>query len=451
MPLRAAGWLAVAGGLTSCTAITDLDPLHEAEDASGAGAASAASSSSGTPPGALSFTDDALAGEFGEGELTGIVWKDDHLELDGGASGVFVSRTFDAGADARWMTLAYSGPAPYGKALRDDGLPDSGYGEAGANLTELIVLFHLDPGGSLRDGATVADASGKQNDAFVVNAARPALVYDDGMFGGGIAFAGGNYVYVPVDSTSDLQLGTSDFTWAYWMKTADDCDRHNVHIGTEGTAAPRTHLWVGCAADLDTCPSQPGRIGGALLSDQDNLDGVIFCGESAVNDGGWHHVALVKKGHASSEVSVFVDGLLDASWPAAFTHTLQFEAGTPFSVGAFKEAIDPTTGLLDEVAIFKRALEPQEIAALHTRGAARLRFQVRTCQMPSCADAPDFVGPGADSASYWIEPSDVARGAPFALEPEPNGRYLQYRALFDSTSPGISPALQAVTITATPN
>src|SRR5215217_4048823 len=127
MSLDAARWLTLAAGLGACTAITDLDSLQGGSASSGgvgggatgtttsAASGDTASSGTGVSPGELSFTDDALAGEFGEGTFSGVVWNEDHLELDGQTSGVFVSRTFDAGADARWPTLAYSGAAPYGK------------------------------------------------------------------------------------------------------------------------------------------------------------------------------------------------------------------------------------------------------------------------------------------------------------------------------------------------
>ena len=108
----------------------------------------------------------------------------------------------------------------------------------------------------------------------------------------------------------------------------------------------------------------------------------------------------------------------------------------------------PSIGVFDEVAIWRRALTPAEVASLHRRGALRLSMQVRACADASCGDAPSFAGPGRDpSASFWDPPGSLAPDATVTLDGPQEGRFFQYKARFESDVPGESPALFAATVT----
>ena len=73
-------------------------------------------------------------------------------------------------------------------------------------------------------------------------------------------------------------------------------------------------MWLGCtsAEASPTCCTAPEgtQAGGTLrMSDSDSM---CYCGNHAIDDGAWHHVAMVKKGHTRSEIRLYVDGVLDS-------------------------------------------------------------------------------------------------------------------------------------------
>ena len=79
------------------------------------------------------------------------------------------------------------------------------------------------------------------------------------------------------------------------------------------------------------------------------------------------------------------------------------------------------------------------------RGALRLSLAVRTCNDPTCADNPPFVGPNGgpegytDSADTLGPPGDL----PLSL---PKARYFQYEARLSTYRVPDSPALLSVTV-----
>jgi hypothetical protein len=83
--------------------------------------------------------------------------------------------------------------------------------------------------------------------------------------------------------------------------------------------------------------------------------------------GFWYHLTGAYDGSA---VKIYVNGVLIASSPASGTMT---DYGRPLRIGAFDNLSGSdsyTPGLVDEVAIYNRALTANEIAALYTAGSA---------------------------------------------------------------------------------
>ncbi len=117
-------------------------------------------------------------------------------------------------------------------------------------------------------------------------------------------------------------------------------------------------------------------------------------------------------------------------------------------------------GAADEVSIWNRVLNSDEIKMLYRRGANRLKFQVRSCSTSNCSD--DSIGAswkGADSTNqtYYSElnnetgsvvnsTSPVIAFLSFTAPQPANNRYFQYRAVLESDDLNSSPDLQYVSV-----
>ncbi|HEU4534383.1 MAG TPA: LamG domain-containing protein, partial [Polyangiaceae bacterium] len=419
--------------------------------ASGA-AGSAGSAGGGGSAGGLVFSDRGLEGQFGAGTFDGAAWQGDRLALGAGrASGRFVSRVFDAGGPATWGTIAWEPGAPYRKPLPGAGGRDATYRAGQVFMAENVLLLHFD---EITAGALAPiDASGRGHPVIVAGAGTSAV----GPFGPALNDDLGDYVYAPIAAASPLNFGTSDFTWAVWVKTTQACPPESpplgnrVHVGAEDIGAGRTHFWLGCTSITGNCPDADGtgRAGGTFCTRDGGVDACVnFCGRTVINDGAWHHVAVVKRGHAPGAVRLFVDGAPDLAVPDrpfSFPVPVEFDPGIEFAVGGFSENRFPSAGAFDEVAIFRRALGDDEIGALYRRGALGLALRVRACAQPDCSDAA-FLGPAGAASAYLDATEGRPPTEPSALRGLPPARYFQYEAAFESTAPGVSPELYAVDV-----
>jgi hypothetical protein len=85
-----------------------------------------------------------------------------------------------------------------------------------------------------------------------------------------------------------------------------------------------------------------------------------------VNDtNGWHHVAVTSD---VSQARFFIDGVLDVERAYGPTY---LSAGGAYTIGS-RGASQFFKGLLDEVAIYNRALSADEIATIYSAGSLGL-------------------------------------------------------------------------------
>ena len=409
----------------------------------------------------LVFTDEQYDGQFGEGQFESISWSGDRLERARGAAfGVFTSRVFDAQVEADWRTLQWLPVAPYGRRLPSDGGTEV-YAFDAADMADNVLLMRFD-GGDLSEGTAVADASEVGSDGTVVGS---GLSLGSGPFGAAVVDDGSSHVTIPVglEPPSALSFGTSDFTFALWVRTTSSCAGNSVaanqvYMGIEDSGPDRTFLWLGCirpqaGACSGNAPGAGGFAGAILRSRHDDDDGAGLCGTTDIVDGQWHHLVVTKTGHPAAQVTLYLDGTDESSDSVSFLEPLSFAQNTEFVIGALTGGVYSATASYDEVAVWRRALSAEEVAALYRRGALRLELQVRVCDEPGCADAPAFVGPHADAAARYVDDGASPIGSnPVQLGPLPAGRYFQYRARFEAdgelVETALGPALRSVTVEA---
>jgi hypothetical protein len=459
MTLRRASLGVLIATMGACTLAAGLDALEFAPEETtgggggvggGAGGGGRASEGgSGAQP--LSFTDDELDGEFGEGTFEGTAFADERVALQTGQpSGSFVSRVFDAETDVTWQTIGWSPDAPYHKPLPNDGDSETAYLEGGADMSGNIVLLHLDGTDPAPHGALLTESSGRGHNPTVWHANMGEMSYVPGVFGEAIASTLDDHLYIDVPSQSDFDFGTGDFTWGLWAKTTQDCGGAKTWMGIEnGTGV---HLWLGCYDETASCcGSAVGSYAGGYLTTGPN-DDTCYCGTGIISDDTWHHVVMVKAGHTDAEIRLFVDGVRESTTSMSFDASIAFD-GTVFTIGAF-DFFPPDVpahisfGHFDETAVFTRALSDAEVSAWYRRAKLRLRFQVRVCADPSCADDPPYLGPDGTEGSFYTDrgaaPPEVTLGE------LPRGRYFQYRAELETLVAGDTPAFRSVTVTAAP-
>ncbi|MDI3289151.1 LamG domain-containing protein [Polyangium sp. 15x6] len=440
-----AAFFPLASLTLGCSALVDLDALS-----SGGGSGSGPIE---LPDGAFEFVDDAFEGEFELGSFTDMEWGGARLRLKGDAyDGVFRSRVFDAGEDVDWTTFAWTPAGPYIKALPDSRGKETGYAEGSSDMSANVLLLHLDGMGALTSGAAAMDTSGGKSNAVVSAPAGTTLSFEEGPIGQGLADKLSTHLAIDtIMGDYDFDFDEGDFTWALWVKTSTTCVVNKVFLGVDtGFGGP--HLWLGCADGdaFSACGSgsPEGRAAGTFKSISDDpSDGVPFCGTTQINDGNWHHLAAVKKGHAQSQVVLYVDGIAEATLGTTF-NTPIFLTGSNFALGALLNGGYQAEGTYDEVAIWKRALGPDEVMAMYRRGGARLALRVRTCSDPACADGdPSFVGPDGNDG-WFVDPTGTL-GPPTDMQlVVPRARYFQYEANFEGLREGDGPGLFAVKVRA---
>ncbi|MCA9586878.1 MAG: LamG domain-containing protein [Myxococcales bacterium] len=450
------GAVLLAGAALRCSLVTDLDGLSGGSASASSTDASAPEAGTGVitqPDGSLLLRDTTRA-DFDAGLHSGTKTEADSVTLADGGAGRFRSRVHDAGREVTFVSLAWTPAAPYGKPLPNNAGRETGYVRDGLDMRGNVALFHFDGAEGPLTNAT--DTSGANNDGAAASRDR---IVAGGVVGNALADDVADYVKIPVPTESKLNFGVADVTWAYWVRSTEDCPSANppkgnrVHLGMEESGGNSTHVWLGCTSIGDACPAPDGtgRAGGTWCAERAvTEDCASFCGRTRINDGAWHHVVLVKRGHAPGSLRLFVDGKVDApDTPIAFKEPIVVRSDTDFGVGGFSRGTFPAAGDFDEVAMWARALDDDEVGAVHRRATLRLSLRVRVCASADCSDDPPFVGgpagvPFADPAGVPTPP------APAALAGLGRGRYIQYEAELSSATPRATPELMDVSIVARP-
>lgn len=377
---------------------------------------------------------DDRAADFAGGTFLGTRLVGDRVELDEGErAGDFVSRVHDSTVDgATWAVVGWTPGAPYGKPLPDGGAAEAGYPAGALDMADNVLLLHLD--GALIDSSPVGSP---------VDSVGPAA-FVEGRFGDALDDGPDGYVRTAVDGPDSVfNFGTGSFSWSVWARSTAACPGNAVYMGIEnpGTGL-RPHLWLGCTP-IDDGPL--GTVGDTFCSTRgETNDCAQATGEAPLTDGGWHHMAIVKAGHEAATVTAYLDGVAVGETDASFVNPIVFDTGVEFALGAFSAATFPAEGVFDEAAVWRRALDADEVRALYARGVLRLSLQVRACDEPTC-NGVEFFGPGGDPASGFVDPAG-ALTPPDQLPTDLVGRYVQYRVRLETDDPARSPAIHRVRV-----
>jgi len=191
-----------------------------------------------------------------------------------------------------------------------------------------------------------------------------------GIVGGAQDFNGTSDRITVNDDPSLDWASDASFTVEMWAKFTNVSTRNKVMIGRDDGGGGYPHWWVGGA--------QNTGLGLFVLYDT-NHNGTSITGSTALNDDQWHHIVAVRD-ESVDRIRLYVDGAKEDS--ASHDYTAGFEASTTLGIGYMAYAGTPGyfyDGLLDEIALYSRALSDVEIYQHYVNGLNGLGH---------CADDP---------------------------------------------------------------
>lgn len=189
---------------------------------------------------------------------------------------------------------------------------------------------------------------------------KSGVTYSTGLVGQCFSFDGSTSAYVTAGSAGNLS--TNDFTVEFWLQTTNSNIMAVIEKWQECDACvPGWAIRVGRNGAGD----YPGVIGFEIFGPPGCSD---FAGlGTTVNDGLWHHVALVRSG---VNASMYVDAveITNVTMPSVINvnNTATTQMGR--SICACCDGTQSFKGKLDEVAIYTRALSSNEIASIYSAG-----------------------------------------------------------------------------------
>lgn len=187
---------------------------------------------------------------------------------------------------------------------------------------------------------------------------------NNGTLFGGMGFAAGKvgqaFSFDGVDDevrfgTTVGNFGTNDFTIEFWLKTT----ANNSWVSV-------LEKWPLCGhSSKFNIRINSGRMHAEVEGNTSGANFFSILGNRYVNDGVYHHMALVR---TPTNLSLFVDGTLDVSaitpGIANISNSVNLVAGRSACVGA--DGTVRFTGQLDEIAIYQRALVANELQAIYS-------------------------------------------------------------------------------------
>lgn len=371
-------------------------------------------------------------------------------------TGAFVSRVFDSQeVSPTWTFLSPVTPLPFNKEI--PGLNGSeltsDYSEVSPNLMNgLMAYWKLNETTDTGPNA-IKDSVGTNHGTVSGTIELGDL---RGIFSRGSFFSGGK-----VTIGNSFLNNTPAFTISTWVSPS---------LLTDGSGGAEVAI-IG-KQDLIAIGIQSNYI-----CARSHIDGAYICGPTSAYTGEWTHILVT--GDAST-FSLYINGQFVNSAP--HTGPNYGSSAYDFNLGAavWGAPGEHYIGLMDEVAVWNRALTALEVKNLYRRGGQQLLYQVRSCANADCSDQDaayglGWAGPGGDSIIHFSEnhnyatflPGPIGSGdtktgrlqIPFSQFPAVNlpNRYFQYKVSFTSndtndlcdygSGPAMcSPELNSVTI-----
>ena len=247
-------------------------------------------------------------------------------------------------------------------------IPDLG----GNAANGLVAYYDFDEG-----NVVAPDVSGNGNNIVLsgnFGGDGPATSSDAIAGGGSVSFDGGSYLTAPATL---LPVLATNFTISLWLNTTQDNDDPDDYAFT-GAGIISADV-PGLVNDLVPVALTGGQVAFNTGDTADGYDDTINS-YATVNDGSWHHV-VVSRNQITGEKDIYIDGVLDTS---DFNTTALLNDPVLLTIGAIADAGNPDPsspddtgyngyqGLLDDVQIYNRVLNSDEVSFLYNNPGAML-------------------------------------------------------------------------------
>ena len=208
------------------------------------------------------------------------------------------------------------------------------------------------------DGDRAEDTRGRNPGTFV---GSPTLT--DGRVGSAIEFRQIGQ-YVKWDGSDSFQFGTSSFTMEAWIQTALDVPSGTIyHIMGDYRAPPHYRLYI-----------TPDGVLGAEVAMADNRSTAESPNDvpTSITNGQWHHVAVVID-RENQKLIRYVNGRPYGdeknitSQGSLNTVSRTFRVGQNGLDSGERNELNSFLGKIDEVRVYRRALNPEEVNQRHLR------------------------------------------------------------------------------------
>ncbi len=189
-----------------------------------------------------------------------------------------------------------------------------------------------------------------------------------GVVGGAQLFAPGDGTGIDVPAARSFDwLGSDDFSIEYWVNVDPGVSAGNhVALGRfEDTGAAHDGVFWFAAIDGDS------GIANAIMEDTNDVS-INLTGITDLRDSAWHHIVVVHDNSlgAAGTILLYVDGVVEDSQEVDYTGGFLSNSAA-LNIGWFDFGGNfRFDGLLDEVALYDRALPQAEIQNHHTVGLA---------------------------------------------------------------------------------
>jgi hypothetical protein len=258
------------------------------------------------------------------------------------------------------------------------------------------------------------DSSGNNLNGTLSGSVSPT----SGLFNQALNFAGTNgSVNFPADTLTDL---TGNVSLTLWVKTTN-ATRSEALISRYSAAGAEAGylLRTNAAGHLEA------RIGGSNAA-QGSPATVTDTGK-AINDGQWHHVALVIA--VGQGVTFYIDGE-PASNPAINIVSRAGGANLQFGVTGWSGYGNYFTGAMDDLRVFDRILTASEIATLYSSAGSQ----------PPAVVAPPTISPAAGTYTTAVH---------VTLNPQTSGSSIYYTTNGSTPTPSSTSYAVPFTLTST--
>jgi hypothetical protein len=197
------------------------------------------------------------------------------------------------------------------------------------------LMLHMDG----EDGSsTFIDVMGKT----VTRAGHAQIDTAQSVFGGASGLFDGSDDYVYADDSDDWDFGTGNFTVDFWYKAATSPPTTQGLCGQIVTNINNSFFLRTATAALYFAIISGGSYRGQYQTDN-----------CAINDGNWHHIAIVRSGTSNGCIKIYVDGTSRTlSVYTELSNKSSVALAAPFEVGRVN-TVGYTKGWIDEFRVSK--------------------------------------------------------------------------------------------------